>query len=98
MLLRCNFSLNITAYSVFLQAVFPEVYELDIDEDVNKVLFALSQPLQSPGSTAPNDSSKHGSKKSKEAKGSQGPKPVLIDGSAAGVQVLKHRLQGLVET
>ncbi|KAA6429889.1 MAG: hypothetical protein FRX49_00321, partial [Trebouxia sp. A1-2] len=29
-----------------LQRVFAEVYELDVDEDVNKVLFALLQPLQ----------------------------------------------------
>jgi len=31
-----------------LQAVFAEVYELDVDEDVNKVLFALLQPLPKP--------------------------------------------------
>ena len=34
-----------------LQAVFGEVYELDVDEDVNKVLFALSKPLQSAAGT-----------------------------------------------
>lgn len=88
-------------YDVFLQAVFAEVYELDIDEDVNKVLFALPQPLQSPGSTAQGNSSKRGSskhsKKSKGSVGSQDTKPVVIDGSAAGVRMLKNRLQGLME-
>ena len=80
-----------------LQAVFAEVYELNVDEDVNKVLFALPKPLQTTGSTTPAAAATaHGSKKSKGGKGSHSSKPARNDGSAAGVKLLLPRLLAAV--
>lgn len=77
-----------------LQAVFAEVYELDVDEDVNKVLFALPKPFQSNQHTAA--ASMHGSKKSKGSRGSSCAKPACIDGSAIGVKLLMPCLLGVM--
>ena len=76
-----------------LQAVFAEVYELDVDEDVNKVLFALPEPLQLSKSPAQAASA---SKQGKGGKGSNSAKLACIDGSAAGVKLLMPRLMGTV--
>lgn len=48
-----------------LQAVFAEVYELDVDEDVNKVLFALPQPLQEKPGTHQSQGNSRSHKKGK---------------------------------
>ena len=73
------------------------MYELDVDEDINKVLLALPKPFQSSGiSKHIATASMHGSKKSKGGKGSLGAKPACIDGSAAGVKLLMPRLLGAV--
>ena len=86
----CNFLCS-------LQEVFAEVYELDVDEDINKVLFALPKPFQSSGDCAHTaTASMHGSKRSKGGKGGLSAKPACIDGSAAGVKLLMPRLLGAV--
>ena len=85
-----------------LQAVFAEVYELDVDEDVNKVLFGLLQPVQEkPGthqSKGNNRTHKKGKSVSTRAQASglyQSSFPV--DGSASAVRLLKPRLQSIVQ-
>ena len=80
-----------------LQAVFSEVYELDVDEDVNKVLFGLLQPVQLQAGTMSSRSSSHAHRKSKAGKGGHSSKKVRIDGSAEGVKLLTPRLQRLVQ-
>ena len=92
MVLECEFN-----FLWSLQAVFAEVYELDVDEDINKVLFALPKPFQSTGkSTHTANASMHGSKKSKGGRGSLSAKPACLDGSAAGVKLLMPRLLGAI--
>lgn len=82
-----------------LQAVFAEVYELDVDEDVNKVLFALPKPFQLVGSSKDTAAaSMHGSKKSKGGRGTFTAKPACIDGSAIGVKLLMPCLLGVMPT
>lgn len=80
-----------------LQAVFSEVYELDVDEDVNKVLFGLLQPVQLQAGPTASRSSSHAHRKSKAGKGGHVTKQVCIDGSAEGVKLLTPRLQRLVQ-
>ena len=73
------------------------MYELDVDEDINKVLFALPTPFQSSdGSAHTATASMHGSKKSKGGKGSLSARPACLNGSAAGVKLLMPRLLGAV--
>ena len=81
-------------FNCSLQAVFAEVYELDVDEDVNRVLFALPKPFQSSKITAA--ASMHGSKKSKGSRSSSCVKPACIDGTAIGVQLLMPCLLGVM--
>ena len=82
--------------------MFAEVYELDVDEDVNKVLFALLQPLQEKPGTHQSKGNSRTHKKGKsvsmraQASGlyhSSFP----VDGSASAVRLLKPRLQSIVQ-
>lgn len=76
-----------------LQAVFAEVYELDVDEDVNRVLFALLSPVK----LSMAQPQQHHTKGNKQAKQSpKADKPTRIDGSAAAVKLLKPRLAYLL--
>ena len=77
------------------QAMFAEVYELDVDEDVNEVLFALPQPLQLPASAS--QSASAGSRKHSSKKSSQLSKPSCINGSAAGLKLLAPQLRRLMK-
>lgn len=72
------------------------MYELDVDEDVNKVLFGLSKPLQSVAGTAQAAAASIlGSKKSKGGKDSQSAMHVRVADSAVAVNLLP-RLLGIV--
>ena len=73
------------------------MYELDVDEDVNRVLFALPQPLSLPEKPLPVPHSKKAAHKGKSAKSAL-PQTVRIDGSAQGVRLLTPRLQSIVQS
>lgn len=64
------------------------MYELDVDEDVNKVLFGLSKPLQSVAGTALAAASIPSSKKSKGGKDSHSAMHVRVADSAIAVNML----------
>lgn len=76
-----------------LQAVFAEVYELDVDEDVNKVLFALLQPMQAQVEAPKAGGHIKRDKKGRAAKGGQ----VRVDGSAGAVKLLTPRLHSSIQ-
>lgn len=77
--------------------MFAEVYELNVDEDVNKVLFALSKPLPSLAGTAPAATgSKLDRKRREGGKGSHSAMPPHIADSATAVDLLMPRLLGTV--
>lgn len=67
------------------------MYELDVDEDVNRVLFALCGQLQLPKTHQQPSKGKKHSKQSAQAS-----KQIQVDGSAAAVKLLKPRLAQLV--
>ncbi len=99
---RTKFGCCLDTACCFLQAVFAEVYELDVDEDVNKVLFALLQPLQEkPGTHQSGGNSrthKKGKSVSQRAKASGlYRKSFLVDGSANGVKLLTPCLNSIVQ-
>ena len=72
------------------------MYELDVDEDVNKVLFALCKPLQSAAGTAQAAAASiPGRKKSKGRKDSRGAMPVRICDSGSAVNLFKPCLLGI---
>ena len=82
--------------------MFAEVYELDIDEDVNRVLFALPTPMQHPDKQEQQAQQQHNKgKKQKKQSGKAAKRTpaaaVKIDGSAAGVKLLKPRLSLVVQ-
>ncbi|DBB00024.1 TPA: hypothetical protein ACH3X1_013883 [Trebouxia sp. C0004] len=80
-----------------LQAVFAEVYELDVDEDVNKVLFALLQPLQEK-SRGNSRTHKKGKSVSLRAQASGLYRTsFLVDGSCTGVKLLTPRVHNIVQ-
>ena len=71
------------------------MYELDVDDDVNRVLFALSEPLQTQTLEAP---LAKGSKKSiQKGKTTKNAEPIKIHGSAAAVKLLTPRLHDVVQ-
>ena len=80
-----------------LQAVFAEVYELDVDEDVNKVLFALPQPMQAQAQAPKVVGHIKRDKKGRPAKGGQLEKEVCADGSAGAVKLLTPRLNSSIQ-
>jgi len=85
-----------------LQAVFAEVYELDVDEDVNKVLFALLQPLQEKPGTHQSKGNSRTHKKGKSVTMRAKVSGLYqisfpVDGSASAVRLLTPRLQSIVQ-
>ena len=73
------------------------MYELDVDEDVNKVLFALPQPVHMQPGPAQSKASNTSNKKKKAGKAAQVAKLPQIDGSAGGVKLLAPRLHNIVQ-
>lgn len=63
------------------------MYELDVDEDVNRVLFALPSPVHL---FQPQQHQTKGKKHTKQS--AKDGKQIQIDGSAAAVKLLKPRL------
>ena len=94
---------TVTAYNWVLgcmQAVFAEVYELDIDEDVNRVLFALPAPAQHrPMQEQQQQQSQQGKGKKQKKQPSKAAQPTIarIDGSAAAVKLLRLRLAQVLQ-
>jgi len=97
---RTKFACCLYTACCLLQAVFAEVYELDVDEDVNKVLFALLQPLpkpdtnQSKGNSCTNKKGKSVTMRAKTSGLYQISFPV--DGSASALSILRPRLQSIL--
>lgn len=81
-----------------MQANFAEVYELNVDEDVNRVLFALPRSLQTQALEAPPAAAgKKPSQRGKPAKAPVHSPSPRIDGAAAGVKLLAPRLFSIVQ-
>lgn len=69
------------------------MYELDVDEDVNRVLFAVSVPVRLSATQSQQQQGK-GKKHTKQA--AKAKKEVQIDGTADAVKLLRPRLAQLV--
>ena len=84
------------------QAVFAGVYELDVDEDINKVLFALPQPVCLPAAAAQSQFNRRTNKKSQVKKSQVATAGQLgrqadINGSPANVKLLASSLRSIVQ-
>lgn len=84
-----------------MQAVFAEVYELDVDEDVNRVLFALPAPMQHwPVQEQQQQQPQQGKGKKPKKQPSKAAQATTmrIDGSAAAVNLLRLRLAQVLQS
>ena len=68
------------------QEVFDEVVQLDVPDDVNRVLFGLTAPCRLSGPTAP-----------RKAGGKRKPALITLDGSPAAVTALQPKLGALFQ-